>query len=112
MIEEYHFGSINVKGKVYTSDLIITPGGVKSWWREESHKVYKKDIKEVIEENPEIIVFGTGAYGVMKVLPETEEYLKEKGIRIIIKPSAEALKEYNKLEKEGKKVVGLFHLTC
>jgi hypothetical protein len=48
----------------------------------------------------------------MRVLPEAEKYLKSKGIKIIIKPSVEAIEEYNKLEKEGKKVVGLFHLTC
>lgn len=114
MIEEYHFGSITIDGKTHSSDVINTSGKVDPWWREESHRVYIEDIKKVAETEPppEVMVFGTGDPGLMKTLPETEKYIKSKRIWIIIKPSRQAVEEYNKLEKEGKKVVGLFHLTC
>ncbi len=113
MIESYSFGFITINGKTYNSDVIVIPKKVDdSWWRKEGHKVYREDIEEIVKQNPKIMVFGTGEPGLMKVLPETEEYIKSKGIEIITKPSAQALEEYNRLEKEGKKVVGLFHLTC
>lgn len=113
MIENYSFGSITINGKTYTSDVIVTPEKVDdSWQRKESHNVYMEDIKEAVKQNPEVMVFGTGDPGLMKVIPETEEYIKSKGIEMIAKPSAQAMGDYNRLEEEGKKVVGLFHLTC
>jgi len=33
-------------------------------------------------------------------------------VKVIAKPTSEAVKVFNKLVKEGKKVVGAFHLTC
>lgn len=112
MIEGYQFGKIKIDGKEYTSDVIVDMEKVNEWWRKEGHEVCLEDIEKVFMENPEVLVFGTGSSGLMQVLPKTEEYLVSKGIQVIIKPTAQAIEEYNRLEQEGKKVVGLFHLTC
>jgi hypothetical protein len=112
MIEEYHFGSIKIDGETYNHDVQIgLDNEVKLWWREESHRIEKRDIEEVLGQNPEVIVIGTGEMGVAKVAEELQKEIKVKGIELIIEPTSEAVQTFNSLKKD-KKVVGLFHLTC
>ena len=111
MINSYSFGSITIDGKNYTHDVIVSASGVKSWWRATSHEVGINDLDPILEEKPRTIIFGTGASGVMRVLPESEEYLKKQGIKFLIFKTADATKKYNELSKEAG-VVGAFHLTC
>ena len=73
-IESYDFGRIVISGKTYTSDLIIFPDRMQSnWRRDDSHKLTGKDITGIINENPEILLVGTGAWGLMQVLPDAEQ---------------------------------------
>ena len=112
MINAYQFGRICINEQEYTSDVIIYPDKVDStWWRRKGHKLYIEDLKDVLQEKPEILVVGMGMPGLMKVLPETKTYLESKGIQLIAKPTDEACKTYNKLSK-GKKVIAVLHLTC
>lgn len=111
MINHYSFGSITIDGKEYSHDVIVSGPKVKSWWRATSHEVNLNDIDPILEEKPKLIVFGTGASGVMEVLPETENYLEKQGIKVLIFRTAEAIKEFNRRSAEAG-VVGAFHLTC
>ncbi|MEM1589841.1 MAG: Mth938-like domain-containing protein [Candidatus Bathyarchaeia archaeon] len=115
MIESYDFGVMVVDGKHYTCDLIVFPEKVlSSWWRREGHRLCVEDLREVFncKPLPEILVVGTGYSGLVKVLPEVEKALKERGIKLIAQPTGEAYKTFNELLKAGKRVVGAFHLTC
>ncbi len=101
-----------IDGKTYTSDVILYPDKVDdSWWRKSGHLLQKEDLRDVIQYNPEILIVGTGAYGLMKILDETKQFLEAKGIELISEETKEAGKIYNEL-KERKKVVAAFHLTC
>lgn len=112
MIEEYHFGSIKIDGETYNHDVQIgLDNEVKLWWRNQSHQIEKRDIEEVLSQNPEVIVIGTGEMGVAKISEEAQQETKAKSIELIIEPTSEAVKSFNSLKKE-KKVAGLFHLTC
>ncbi len=115
MINSYNFGVMVIDGKRYTSDLIVLPERViDGWWRREGHKIYTEDLKEVLDckPPPEILVIGTGYFGLVKVTPEVEKSLKAHGIKLIIQPTAEAYKTFNRLLSSGKRVAGAFHLTC
>ncbi len=120
MIDSYEFGTIVIKGRRYSSDVIIYPDRVKDdWWRKEGHQLCIDDLEDVIEENPDTIVVGKGNPGLMRVLPETEEYIKSKGIKLIIQSTKEACKTYNQLSSPptagfstSQKVIALLHLTC
>jgi len=112
-IDYYDFGEIVVDGRTYYRDLIITPKRIISnWWRIEGHKLFLDDLKDVLNEDFEYIVIGTGYYGYMVVMEEVFKYMEERGIKIIVKPTRDAVKEYNSLVAKGAKVVGAFHLTC
>ncbi|OIO45589.1 MAG: hypothetical protein AUJ24_00305 [Parcubacteria group bacterium CG1_02_36_42] len=120
MIEEYHFGSITIDGKTYNHDVEVRwDKTVLKWWRKESHFVYPEDVKRAIEQNPEVIVIGTGESGVMEVGKDAKKEIESRGIELIIDITEEAIKTFNiineeskKEEGEQKKVIGLFHLTC
>jgi len=112
-IEEYDFGRIVVNGKEYTRDLIIFPDKVKAnWWRREGHLLLKKDIEDVVEgkDKPEVLIIGTGMYGAMEVPEETREYIRSKGVEIIVEKTKKACELFNELK--NKRVVAALHLTC
>jgi len=120
MIEEYKFGSITIDGKTYNHDVEVRWGGeVLEWRREESHIVDVEDVKRAVEQNPDTIVIGTGESGVAKVTGEAQNFIKERGIKLIIDLTEEATKTFNIISEESEeeeggqsKVIGLFHLTC
>jgi len=115
LIEAYDFGVMIINGKRYTSDLIVFPEKVFSgWWRREGHELCVEDLKEVFSHSPlpEVLVVGTGYSGLVKVLPEVEKALKERGIKLIAQSTREAYKTFNEFLRAGERVVGAFHLTC
>jgi len=112
MIDSYEFGRIVVDGRAFNSDVIIYPEKVKSdWWRKEGHQLGNDDLEDVLDQRPEVIVVGTGNPGIMKVLPETEKLIKSQKIELIIQPTEEACRTYNRLSS-GRKVIAMLHLTC
>ena len=112
MIDSYSFGKIVIDGKTYTSDVILYPDKVdESWWRKDGHLLQKEDLIDVIQYNPEVLIVGTGAYGLMKVPDETKQFLEAKEIELIAEETGKAYKTYNEL-KEKRKVIAAFHLTC
>ena len=68
--------------------------------------------RRLINNNPEYIVFGTGASGIMPVPSEIKEYIQKRGIKLIIQKTTDACQTYNALIKEGKKVAAFLHNTC
>ena len=115
MIESYDFGLIVIKGRRYTSDVIVFPERViEDWWRKEGHRIYVEDLKEILdrEPRPEVLVVGTGYYGIVKISPEVETVLKSEGIELVAQPTKEACQTFNKLLNSNRRIAGVFHLTC
>ena len=120
MIEEYKFGSITIDGKIYTEDVEVRwAEEVLDWWRKESHLVDVDDVERAIKQNPDTIVIGTGEAGMVKVTEGAKKFIQEKGIKLFIDKTEEAVKTFNIIcqeskEEEGEqnKIIGLFHLTC
>ncbi len=111
-IDSYHFGEIVINGKQYSSDVVIFPDRVKDdWWRKTGHELCLEDIAEVIADNPEVLVVGTGASGLMKVLPEVEQVAQARGIKLIVEPTDQACNTYNRL-CHSQRAVAAFHITC
>ncbi|KXA91933.1 hypothetical protein AKJ63_00370 [candidate division MSBL1 archaeon SCGC-AAA259D18] len=111
-IESYSFGKVVIDGERYTNDVIIFPDHVKNdWWRKEGHSLHPKDIAEVLDLRPDVLIVGTGAYGRMKVLPRTEDQIESNGIELIVQETEEACETYNEIA-ESKEATAALHLTC
>ncbi len=110
-IDRYRFGEIVIDGKSYSSDIMLVAGRVAEWWRKAGHEVAVADLTEIIAAGPEILIIGTGAYGAVRIHPETASYLAEKGIELIASPSQQACDKYNELHVKHR-LAAAFHLTC
>jgi len=112
IIDSYQFGLIVINGKRYSSDVIISPTRVRdNWWRKMGHQLRLEDITEVIAEKPEVLIVGTGASGLMAVLPEVEQAAEAQGIKLIAEPTDKACHRYNQL-CHSPQVVAALHITC
>jgi len=112
MIESYNFGKIIINKKEYNSDIIIYKDNVDDkWWRRESHNLHIEDLEKILDNLPEVLIIGSGYYGLMKVSLELIKYLESNNVEVIIKKTKDACHEYNTLYQK-KNVVAAFHLTC
>ena len=111
-IDSYHFGQIVINGKKYSSDVIIFLDRVQGdWRRNKSHELSLEDLTGVIAQNPEVLIVGTGASGLMRVLPEVHRELEARHIQLIAQPTSEACDLYNQLSP-SQRVIAALHLTC
>jgi len=112
MINSYEFGMIVVNGKKYYSDVIIYPDKVDDqWWRKEGHLLVPQDLEKVVKAKPEILIVGTGNWGMMKVPSSTQRWVKSQGIQLRIEPTQNACQVYNQVF-QSKRTVAALHLTC
>jgi hypothetical protein len=81
------------------------------WWRKQGHVLEPGDLQDLIGAEPDIIICGTGAMGVMRPAAALKKHLEALGIEFIALQSAKAVEMYNNLS-ENRKVGACFHLTC
>jgi hypothetical protein len=91
--------------------VIILPDRVlTNWRRADRHRLVLDDLGDVIEELPERLVVGTGAYGRMRPEPEALRELGEKGIEVEALPTDQAVRRYGELDP--RRTAAALHLTC
>jgi hypothetical protein len=114
MIEKNRFGAMVVDGKFYTADLKIFPDGtvVSGWRRAEGHRLCIEDLQDLIAEEPQVIVIGTGVFGRMKVAPALAEFLGTQKIELVAQRTGRAAETFNRHRDTGRKIAAGFHLTC
>jgi len=101
-----------ISGNIYTSDLIIFPNKIESsWWRKTGHRLCLEDLQEILDEDFDVLIVGTGYLGLMKVDREVIQYAKSQGFSLIIDKTKNAIAKYNTLFSQ-KKTIAAFHLTC
>jgi hypothetical protein len=112
-IDSYSFGQIRIDGKAYSSDVIIYADRVDAtWWREEGHRLQPEDLVDVLKARPDVLVVGTGFFGVMSVPEYTVEQIRAAGVDVRVEKTGKAVDLFNKLAAGDKRVVAALHLTC
>jgi hypothetical protein len=110
-IEGYGFGRVTIDGREETRDVIVLPDRVvRGWWRKEGHGLVLEDLDEVLDELPERLLVGTGAYGQLRPHPDTLEALQARGVDVEVLPTTEAVRRYAELDP--RKTAAALHLTC
>ena len=112
MIDNYSFGVIVIDGKRYDADIKIIDGKVvPDWWRKDGHSICREDVGDIISAKPEVLIIGTGSYGVLKIPQQFRELMDSLNIELLAEKTDTACKIYNKLSGEKRVCFGA-HLTC
>jgi hypothetical protein len=113
MITDFSFGKIVIKGQTYGDDIKIINGQViAGWWRKRGHRVDIQDVADILGSRPDILIIGKGSPGLMKTTASLREYLSACHVELIEKKTTKAIKVFNQLFQEGRKVAAGFHITC
>ena len=98
-IEGYRFGHVLIDGEEQTRDVIVLPNRVlTNWWRADGHRLVVADLEAVIDDLPERLIVGTGAYAQMRPDSEPLDELRERGIEIEALPTDEAVHRCGELD--------------
>jgi hypothetical protein len=116
-ITKTEFGSIRIGGEVYKRDVIIRLGGkVKKRKKKLSKAVYGtshiislNEAKHIYEKGADLLVVGTGQYGLVQLSDEAAKYFERRKCKVKLRPTPEAIQVWNEAKGD---VIGLFHVTC
>lgn len=112
-IERYEFKKIVIEHTEYTQDLIILPHRVQEGWRrQQGHSLSIPDLEGAFAAHPDVLVIGTGYFGLMQVPWATRAEIERRGIELHVLPTTRAWQEYNALAQSTRAVIAAFHLAC
>jgi len=117
-ITHFEWGSYTIEGKVHGAgegvgkDILLSAQGVSAWHEREGHALKPKMIRRALEMQPEVLIIGNGVNGALKVGKKALKAAEEAGVKLVVLKTPDACREYNRLFREGKKVVLLAHGTC
>ena len=114
-IDSTIFGAITIDGKIYQHDVVVRLSGeVVKRKKKLSKKLYgtshvlsKDEAKFLFEKACDQVVIGSGQMDDLS--PEAEAYFERKGCEVVLKPTPEAIRMFN---RSRAKRTGLFHVTC
>ncbi len=113
MIDSTEFGLVVVNGKIYRSDvLVFWDGEVKKLEVSVRHLFGMPEFREVEKRRPEVLIIGNGQYGLLEVSREVIDACDREGIKFFKMNSKEAIKKFNEILREGRRVVAFIHVTC
>ncbi len=117
-IDSTQFGEVIIDGVKYHEVLIIGDT-VKKRDTEKlkelfdtTHIIGDWEVQELLKENPQIVIVGTGQNGAMEVDENFSNEMNKEGIEVIIAETPKAILIYNDQVKLGKRVNALIHTTC
>lgn len=90
-------------------DLVIHTNGWPAIRGSKAHYVGLAEIEPLLEEGPDVLIIGTGYDDMVQV---EEEMLAMSAVQVLPLPTPQAVRRYNELRGEGKRVAAIIHSTC
>lgn len=116
--EGTRFGEVIVDGRKH-GDVLVVGGKVAERNREKlkllygtSHIVGKEELEALLRFNPQAVVIGTGQYDTLKVSEEVRSTFERQDIQLVVEPTPKAIRTFNRLFHESRRVNALIHTTC
>jgi len=88
-------------------DLVIHVNGMPSLRGGKVHFVGLAEIEGLLKEGPDVLIVGTGYDNLVQVEEEIAALPA-----VVILPTPQAIRRYNELRDEGKRVAAIIHSTC
>lgn len=116
-INSTEFGSIIINDDSYDYDILInTKGMVKKRQKKLSKNVHGTshilsllEAEYIYEEGIEKVIIGSGQEGILTLSDDAQRFFDQHHCKVEISPTPLAVDKWN---KEVKKSIGLFHITC
>ena len=111
----FEFGVIEIDGVTYEHDLVVDRGEIHRRKKKSSKKFRETfghtplSVAENIPWKCTCLVIGTGAYGRLPVMDNVKREAKDRKVKLVVLPTAEAIKV---LQKQPKKTNAVLHVTC
>ena len=111
------FGSITIEETRYDHDILIRHGAAIEKRKKKlskriygtSHVLSLDEAQHIYEDGAERLIIGTGQTGRLDLSEEARLYFHERGLRIELSPTGQAIHHWNDTDGEA---LGLFHVTC
>lgn len=107
-IQEYKLGAFIIDGKQFIGSIKVVDNKVR-YWERETQILDIKDIDELLRTNPEYLIIGTGAGGLLKVPDNIRQTVLMKGISLVVGKTQEVVIKFNELNSNKKRVAGIFN---
>lgn len=113
--KHFEFGSIDIDGVTYDQDVVLDRGEILRRKKKASKQFRESFGHTPLSVNENLpwecarLVIGTGAYGRLPVMDDVKREARDRGVKLIVVPTAEAIKV---LEKHPKKTNAILHVTC
>jgi hypothetical protein len=114
-VTHYEFGVIEIDGVTYEHDVVVDRGEVHPRKKKASKKFRETfghtplSVEEDIPWKCARLVIGTGAHGRLPVMDDVKREARERGVELVVLPTAKAIKV---LLKHAKKTNAILHVTC
>lgn len=110
------WGNLEVEGQGSFKDAKLWPGGARAWdWRETGTEhdpgIQLADVEELLERGSRVVILSRGMNERLQVRRETVAKLEERGVRVEVLQTEEAVRRYNALARD-EPVGALIHSTC
>jgi len=90
-------------------DLVIHANGLPAIRGSKAHFVGFAEIEPLLGERPDVLIIGTGYDNMVQV---EEGILAMCAVQVLPLPTPQAVRRYNELRGEGKRVAAIVHSTC
>lgn len=104
LITDYGPGTISVDGNVFSQAIVVGKSGVlENWFEGTAAQLELKDLETVLENKPEILVFGSGERHEFPP-PQLMAELSRRGVALEVMSTSAACRTYNVLVSEFRDV--------
>jgi hypothetical protein len=116
-IDETHFGSVTIDGKVFEHDVLIRLGGKVEKRKKKlskavygtSHTVSLAEARHVHQKGVARLLIGTGQQGRIRLSEEAAAHFTRHRCQVELLPTPDMIPVWNQAEGA---VIGLVHVTC
>jgi len=110
-IRKVKFGDIRINDEVFgKEDFFLYWDFVEP--TEKTHKSTIEEFEKMLLKEPDTVIFGTGFSSLVKISDDIIRLAKKENVELFILPTPEALKKFQELTRNGKRVAARIHTTC
>ena len=117
-ITHFEWATFTIDGKIHSpeegvgKDIFLSPEGVSAWHERKGHMLKAGMVRRALALKPEVLIIGNGVEGALEIGKKARKEIEDAGVKLIVLRTPEACREYNRLYRQGKRVILLAHGTC